>query len=206
MNKAFLLLLCAAGAFGAGQPGLVVLEFQSRGILDKTVLRQMWDRTWEVASSYPGANAVPAEETRRRIFDQNVLLPNRCDEACYQRVALKLQADRILVPSVEKTGDQLKFSFVLVQGESGKKLQEVSVWSDGRVDRALAAGLAKVMADAGGNDAVEVPSALWTTVGIGAAGLAGALWFGLSQDRSPAAQQKTPSCPNGGIYPNCIDI
>ena len=206
MNKAILLLLLAAGAFGAGQPGLVVLEFQSRGILDKTVLRQMWDRTWEIASSYPGAEAVPADETRRRIFDQNVLLPNRCDEACYQRVALKLQANRILVPSVEKTGDQLKFSFVLVQGESGKKLQEVSVWSDGRVDRALAAGLAKVMADAGTNETVEVPSALWTTIGITAAGLAGAMWLGLSQDRSPSASQPIVCPDRVSIPPRCIAI
>jgi hypothetical protein len=178
----------------------MVLEFQSRGILDKTVLRQLWDRTWEVASSFPGADAVPAEETRRRIFDQNVLLPVRCDEACYQRVALKLQAKRILVPSVEKTGEQIKFNFILVQGETGKKLQEVSVWSDGRVDRALAAGLSKVMSDAGSNEAVEVPTALWTTLGVGAAGLAGALWFGLSQDRSAAVRQKA-FCSDGTLPP-----
>jgi hypothetical protein len=173
----------------------MVLEFQSRGILDKTVLRQLWDRTWEVASSFPGADAVSAEETRRRIFDQNVLLPVRCDEACYQRVALKLQAKRLLVPTVEKTGEQLKFTFLLVDGESGKKSQEVSVWSDGRVDRALASGLSKVMGDAGSNEAVEVPAALWTTLGVGAAGLVGALWFGLSQDRSPAAT-KAPCLPS----------
>jgi len=192
---ALLTLLCAMDTLHAGQPGLVVLEFQSRGILDKTVLRQLWDRTWEVASSFPGADAVPADETRRRIFDQNVLLPVRCDEACYQRVALKLQASRILVPSVEKTGDQLKFNFLLVQGESGKKLQEASVWSDGRVDRALAAGLSKVMNDAGSNEAIEVPSALWTTLGVGAAGLAGALWFGLSQDRTRTVATKATCVP-----------
>jgi len=187
-----LLLLCASVALASGQPGLVVLEFQSRGILDKTVLRQLWDRTWEVTSSFPGADAVSAEESRRRIFDQNVLVPIRCDEACYQRIALKLQASRILVPSVEKTGDQLKFNFLLVEGESGKKLQEAAVWSDGRVDRALAAGISKVMSNSDSNEALEVPSALWTTVGVGAAGLAGALWFGLSQDRSPVPSK--PKC------------
>lgn len=197
MKRTIFLLLCAVGAIQAGQPGLVVLEFQSRGILDKTVLRQLWDRTWEVTSSFPGADVVPAEETRRRIFDQNVLLPLRCDEACYQRVALKLQAGRILVPSVEKTGDQLKFNFLLVQGETGKKLQDVSVWSDGRVDRALAAGLSKVMGDAGSNDAIEVPSGLWTALGVGVVGLAGALWFGLSQNRSPAAS--APPCIDCGV-------
>lgn len=194
MKRTILLLLCAVGAVQAGKPGLVVLEFQSRGILDKTVLRQLWDRTWEVASSFPGADAVPAEETRRRIFDQNVLLPVRCDEACYQRVAFKLQASRILVPSVEKTGEQLKFNFLLVEGESGKKLQETSVWSDGRVDRALAAGLSKVMGDAGANESIEAPAALWTTLGVGAAALAGALWLGLSQDRSPSTAQSQLPC------------
>lgn len=198
MKRTILLLLCAVGALGAAQPGLVVLEFQSRGILDKTVLRQLWDRTWEVASSFPGADAVPADETRRRIFDQNVLLPVRCDEACYQRVALKLQASRILVPSVEKTGDQLKFNFLLVQGETGKKLKDVSVWSDGRVDRALAAGLSNVMSEAGTDGAVEVPTALWTTLGVTAVGLAGALWFGLSQDRTAATGPS--KCPPGGCF------
>jgi hypothetical protein len=111
----------------------------------------------------------------------------RCDDGCFQRIAVKLQAAQILLPSVEKTGDQLKFEFVLVQGETGKKLQDVSVWSDGRVDRALASGMTKVLAGTGSNEAVEVPTALWTTLGVGAAGLAGALWFGLQQNRSATA-------------------
>jgi hypothetical protein len=160
------------------------MDYQSRGILDKTVLRELWDRTWQIAASFPEAGTVPVEDTRKRIFDQNVLVPVRCDEGCYQRIAVKLQAAQILLPSVEKTGDQLKFEFVLVQGESGRKLQDVSVWSDGRVDRALASGMTKALAGTGSNEAVEVPTALWTTLGVGAVGLAGALWFGLEQNRT----------------------
>ena len=185
MKRTILLLLGALVAARSDPQGLVVMDYQSRGILDKTVLRELWDRTWQIAASFPEAATVPVEDTRKRIFDQNVLVPVRCDEACFQRIAIKLQAAQILLPSVEKTGDQLKFEFVLVQGESGRKLQDVSVWSDGRVDRALASGMTKVLAGTGSSEAVEVPTALWTTLGVGAAGLAGALWFGLEQDRSP---------------------
>jgi len=187
MKRTILLVLGALAAARPDPQGLVVMDYQSRGILDKTVLRELWDRTWQIAASFPDAGTVPVDETRKRIFDQNVLVPVRCDEACYQRISVKLQAGKILLPSVEKTGDQLKFEFVLVDGESGKKLQDVSVWSDGRVDRALASGMTKVLAGAAsGESAAPIPPAFWTAVGAGTVGLAGALWFGLEQNRSPS--------------------
>ena len=75
----FLSLLLVASAAASADPGLVVLDYQARGILDKTVLRELWTRTWEIGAGFPGSSFVPREETRKRIFDQNVLIPTRCD-------------------------------------------------------------------------------------------------------------------------------
>jgi hypothetical protein len=185
MNARFLVLL-ALGAATASDRDLVVLDFQSKGILDKAVLRDLWERTWELASQVPEAGTVPAEETRQMLFEQNILLPQRCDEACYRRLADRLHARRLLVPTVEKIADQLKFGFLLVQGRSGKTLQSASSWSDGRVDRALSAGVSKVL---GASDASGAPGfgrPAWTAMGVGIAGLGAALWLGLDQNRSPA--------------------
>jgi hypothetical protein len=196
MKRTILLVLGALVAARSDPQGLVVMDYQSRGILDRTVLRELWDRTWQIAASFPEAATVPVDDTRKRIFDQNVLVPVRCDEACFQRIAVKLQAGRILLPSVEKSGDQLKFEFVLVDGESGQKLQDVSVWSDGRVDRALASGMTKVLAGTGSSDAAApIPPAFWTAVGAGTIGLAGALWFGLEQNRAPSTSSTITTIP-----------
>ncbi|MEN9308379.1 MAG: hypothetical protein RL173_2311, partial [Fibrobacterota bacterium] len=120
-------ILIASVAIHAAEPsGVVLLDFQSKGILDKAVLRQLWERSQSIASGIPSADLLSADETRKRIFDGNVLLASRCDEACYQRVATKLGAKELVVPTVEKAGDQLKFTFLRVRGSNGQKLQEAT--------------------------------------------------------------------------------
>lgn len=186
MRRFGALLLALGGSLvQAAEPsGLMILDYQSKGILDKAVLRELWDRTYEIASGVPSADLVSADETRKRIFDQNILAATRCDDACYQRIAQKLGAKELLVPSVEKNGDQLKFTFTRIRGENGSKLQEISVWSDGRVGRALTSGLFKVLADGGGGGELTIPSAAWTAGGLTAAGLGLTLWLGTGQARS----------------------
>jgi hypothetical protein len=120
------------------------MEFQSRGILDKTVLRQLWDRTWEIAASFP--EAARCRRTRRAAH----LRPERAGARPLRRSLLPAggrQAPGGTDPRAlgGKDGRPAQVQFLLVQGESGKKLQEVSVWSDGRVDRALASGMTKVI-------------------------------------------------------------
>jgi hypothetical protein len=188
-----LLLVLGWSLSPAAEPsGLMILDYQSKGILDKAVLRELWDRTYEIASGVPSADLVSADETRKRIFDQNILAAARCDDACYQRIAQRLGAKELLVPAVEKTGDQLKFTFTRIRGSSGAKTQEISVWSDGRVGRALTSGLFKVLADGGGGGEVTIPSAAWTSGGILVAGLGLTLWLGTGQDRSSSATESNP--------------
>lgn len=189
----FLLVLGWSVASAAEPSGLVILDFQSKGILDKAILRQLWDRTYLISSGVPGAELVSAEETRKRIFDQNILVATRCDDACYQRVAQKLSAKELLVPAVEKTGDQLKFSFTRIRGSDGMRTQEVSVWSDGRVGRALTSGLFKVLADGGTNE-FTIPTAAWTSGGIAAAGLGLSIWLGASQPRAALPPSDEQPC------------
>jgi len=186
-----LLLVLGCSLSQAAEPsGLMILDFQSKGILDKAVLRGLWDRTYEIASGVPSADLVSAEDTRKRIFDQNILAATRCDDACYQRIAQKLGAKELLVPAVEKTGDQLKFTFTRIRGNNGSKMLEISVWSDGRVGRALTSGLFKVLADGGGGNELTIPSAAWTSGGLVAAGLGLTLWLGTGQARStPSVNQ-----------------
>lgn len=179
-------ILIASVAIHAAEPsGVVLLDFQSKGILDKAVLRQLWERSQSIASGIPTADLLSAEETRKRIFDGNVLLASRCDEACYQRVATKLGAKELVVPTVEKNGDQLKFSFLRVRGSNGQKLQEATVWSDGRVGRALTSGLFKVFADDNAGTEITIPSAAWTSAGIGLAGIGLTLWMGYNKAHYP---------------------
>ena len=183
--KFLLLVLATLGAAQASDQGLVVLDFQSKGILDKSVLRDLWQQTLALASGVANSGALPEEETRRRLFEQNILVPTRCDQACFHRLAEKLHAGRILAPSVEKSGDQLKFDFVLVDGQSGKTLKSASLWSDGRVGRPLAAGIAGTVGNGGPENSSGFPSQIWASVGVGAVGLGAALWFGLEQARTP---------------------
>lgn len=191
-------LLVAAAAIQAGEPGLVVMDFQGRGILDKAVLRQLWDRTWDIASQYPSVKVVSMQETRQRLFDQNVLVPSSCTDICFQRISTKMQASELLIPSVEKTGDQLKFNFILVKGESGKRIKEVTVWSDGRVDRAIAAGMIGVMGQAGSaSSGAGLGSGFWkalATVGLAAGAN---VVLGITQDR--AVIIRGTSHKSGGI-------
>lgn len=185
----------------------MILDYQSKGILDKAVLRELWDRTYEIASGVPSADLVSAEETRKRIFDQNILAATRCDDACYQRIAQKLGAKELLVPAVEKTGDQLKFTFTRIRGANGAKVQEINIWSDGRVGRALTSGLFKVLADGGGGGELTIPSAAWTSGGIVAAGLGLTLWLGTGQTRAaPSSQVVDPKafCRDNPNHPTCI--
>ncbi|MBK9576660.1 MAG: hypothetical protein IPK50_02115 [Fibrobacterota bacterium] len=189
-------LLAAAAALQAGEPGLVVMDFQGRGILDKAVLRQLWDRTWDIASQYPSVKVVSMQETRQRLFDQNVLVPTSCTDICFQRIAAKMQASELLIPSVEKTGDQLKFNFVLVKGASGKRIKDATVWSDGRVDRAIAAGVIGVMGEAGSSSSAGLGSGFWkalATVGLAAGAN---IVLGVTQDRSVIIRTKAPTKPN----------
>jgi hypothetical protein len=177
-------LLAAAAALQAGEPGLVVMDFQGRGILDKAVLRQLWDRTWDIASQYPSVKVVSMQETRQRLFDQNVLVPTSCTDICFQRISTKMNASELLIPSVEKTGDQLKFNFVLVKGSSGKRIKDITVWSDGRVDRAIAAGVIGVMGDAGSGSSGSLGSGFWKALAtVGLAASANAV-LGITQDRA----------------------
>lgn len=168
-------------AHAADLSGVVLLDFQSKGILDKAVLRQLWDRSQVIASGIPSADLLSSEETRKRIFDGNVLLASRCDEACYQRVATKLGAKELIVPTVEKTGDQLKFTFLRVRGSNGQKLQEASVWSDGRVGRALTSGLFKVFSDEKAGSEITIPTAAWVSSGILATGVGLTILLGQSE-------------------------
>lgn len=189
-----LLLLGWAGARAAEPTGVALLDFQAKGILDKAVLRLLWERSQEIASGIPSADMLSTEETRKRVFDQNILVASRCDAACYQRIAQKLGTKEILVPSVEKTGDQLKFTFARYRGANGQKVQEVSVWSDGRVGRALTTGLFKVFDGASEGNSISIPDAAWKSFGILGVGL-GATWFlGLDQQRE-SAEKPIPAIP-----------
>ena len=180
-----LLLLGWTTAKAAEPTGVALLDFQAKGILDKAVLRQLWERSQEIASGIPAADMLSTEETRKRVFDQNILVASRCDAACYQRIAQKLGTKEILVPSVEKTGDQLKITFARYRGENGQKVREVSVWSDGRVGRALTTGLFKVFDGASEGGSITIPSAAWKSFGILGLGI-GTTWIlGTTQDREP---------------------
>lgn len=199
--KALAFLIAAVGSVHAAEPGLVVMDFQSRGILDKAVLRQLWDRTWEIASQYPSVNVLSIQETRQRIFDQNVLVPAGCTEICFKRIALKLQAKELLIPSVEKTNEQLKFGFVRIDGESGKRLKDVSVWSDGRVDRAIASGVLGAMGGASNAVSGGIPSAFWKSLSFAGLGIGTGVFLGLTSDRTldPIKVAKTTAPPKPPI-------
>ncbi len=191
-----LMTLLGGQALWAADPsGLIVLDFQSKGILDRAVLRQLWERTYEIASGFPKLDLVSSEEAHKRIFDQNVLVASRCDEACYQRVAQKLSVRELLVPTVEKVGDQLKFTFTRILGSNGQKTQEISIWSDGRIGRALSSGLFRIFSDEGKAKEFTIPPAAWKAAGILGVGLGGVLLLGLEQDRSPAPVQSPPPVP-----------
>lgn len=188
MKKICLFLMTIGSSLAVAAPeatGVALLDFQSKGILDKAVLKQLWERSQEIASGIPSAEMLTAEETRKRIFDQSILVATRCDDACFQRVAQKMGTKEIVVPSVEKNGDQLKFTFARYRGSNGQKIAEASVWSDGRVGRALTTGLFKVFDGASGDKSITIPAAAWKALGVAGVGLGAAIWFGLSQEREP---------------------
>ena len=196
MRTPTLFLLCAC-ALRAGDATLAVLDFQSRGVSDHAALRELWERTREAAVSLGAREAAPGEEARRRLSLLGPL-PASCDESCLRRTASQLGADRLLVPSVDRTPARMRLSFALVDGSTGRRIRESGAWSDGRVDRAVAAGVSQVLG--GKTDSDIGPSrALWTSLGLGAAGIGAVLFLGLGQDRSPSSPPRPPDpAPAGG--------
>ena len=169
--------ILAATAMAEAAPSLLVLDFQSKGILDKTVLEQLWERSQENVAMHGGYALVPSQDARKRLFDQNILVPARCGEECYARLAEKLNVDQLLVPSVEKNAGQLKVGFVLVKS-SGKKIAEGMAVSDGRVGKAVDDALQQVFGSSSGASSIPGASASrWAAAGAIAAVSAGAVLF-----------------------------
>lgn len=165
--------ILAATAMAEAAPSLLVLDFQSKGILDKTVLEQLWERSQENAAMHAGYALVPSQDARKRLFDQSILVPTHCGEECYARLAEKLNVDLLLVPSVEKNAGQLKVGFVLVKS-NGKKVAEGTAFSDGRVGKAMDDALQQVFGSSDAGSISVVSASRWvvagavTAVGVGA--------------------------------------
>lgn len=179
--SALILVGCAPLAI-AGPPTMLVLDFQSKGILDKTVLEQLRDRTQDILAQRADYATVPSREARKRLFDQNVLVPARCEQECVMGLAKKLQVEALLLPSVEKTGGQLKVSYALYKN-SGNKLGEGMSLSDGRLGKAINDALDQAF----GSEHVATASADgqgWLLPGaIAAAGAGAVLFFSVSHDK-----------------------
>ncbi|MCB9495724.1 MAG: hypothetical protein H6686_02445 [Fibrobacteria bacterium] len=193
-----LLVLLANLLFsGSSQPGLIVMEYQAKGILDKAILRDVWDRTHQLTTRHLPGQTVGAEETRKRIFDQSVLVPARCDQACNTRLGTKLHAKTLLMPSIEKTGDQLKVSFQLVDVKSGDVLSQSFAWSDGRIGQAIESALSEVLKGAGsGSSGAGVSGRALGAAAMIGAGVGAVLWLGLDAPAvEPVATQPVVEDP-----------
>ncbi len=179
----FALILAAAALSGAA-PSLLVLDFQSKGILDKTVLEQLWERTQESVAIRGEYALVPLQDARKRLFDQNILVPTHCGEECYARLAEKLNVDMLLAPSVEKNAGQLKVGFVLVKS-NGKKVAEGTAFSDGRVGKAMDDALQQVFGSSDAGSISGVSASRWVTAGaVTAVGVGAILFFSFSHPGS----------------------
>lgn len=177
---------------------MVVLDFQAKGILDKAILRDLWDRTHEIASAAVPGRLLDTTETRRRLFDQSILVPARCDQNCYARMGDKLQARELLVPTVEKSADQVKITFVLVDGRSGSIIAQSTAWSDGRIGQALDASLSDVLKSVGSKNDVSISRRAIVATGILAAGTGAILMMGLDapSTETPASPQRNTTDPD----------
>jgi hypothetical protein len=187
------ILLMAAGIARAAESNLVVLDFQSRGISDKRVLGDLRRRVVEVASSLPESGVVPSEEGDSPLTGR-IIVPTRCDEACWRRISGKLGAQRLLVPAVERSGGSLRFEFLLVRGSTGEIIRSTSNRSDGRVDYALWDGVSRLLGRAGDEEGIGRGG--WTAIGAAGTCLGLALWLGLEQDRTNPTQASA-SVPGG---------
>ncbi len=185
MRSLMSVLLVGASVTLAGTPSLLVLDFQSKGILDKTVLEQLRERTQEIVSIRSDYAVIANKEARKRIFDQNILVPSRCEQDCYARLAEKLDAEALLVPAVEKNGTQLKISYLLVK-RNGSKVGEGAALSDGRVGKVMNDALEQVfgvpMTDERQSIAQQVTVGAATAIGVGAV-------IFLSSTASPAKRE-----------------
>lgn len=172
------LLLIAAAAVQAAQPSMAILEFQSRGILDRAVLRELWERSHEIAAGIEGYQTLSGEETRKRSFEHNILMPAKCDDGCVQRIAEKMGVDYLVIPSVEKSDKQLKIGYTLVSGRNGERIREGSALSDGRVGPALASALSRALEGGGGASTGSGSRHVWVTAGAAAVGAAAVILLG----------------------------
>lgn len=176
-------------------PGLVVLEYQSKGILDKTVLRNLWERTHEMVAAAAPGRVLDAAETRKRLFDQSILVPARCDQACLLRVADKLQARELLVPTVEKNGDVVKLTFQVVNGRSGAVTAQTVSGSDGRIGMAIESGVRELFKGGAASSEDGIPTEAWTAAGVLAAGAGLVIVLGLDAPDTPANTPVAPAPP-----------
>lgn len=178
MRKWFAVLPLIAAAVQAAQPTMAILEFQSRGILDRAVLRELWERSHEIATGIDGYQILTGEETRKRSFEHNILMPAKCDEGCVRRIAEKMGVDYLLIPSVEKTDNQLKVGYALVSGRNGDRIREGSTLSDGRVRVALATAMSKALEGGEQPTGTAASKHVWVAVGAAAVGAAAVVLLG----------------------------
>lgn len=186
-------LLVALASLCTATPddGIIVLDFQSKGILDKSILSDLWRRTHEIASEALPGRFLDTLQTRKRIFDENILIPARCDDACFARIGTRLHARSLLLPSIEKVNDQLKISFVLVDSRSGARLGASEAWSDGRIGQALDASLKDVLATVSTSGSTSIPGKVWTAAGLLAVGTGAIIFLGLDSPESTTQQPNT---------------
>lgn len=181
-HRLLLALLSSATLTAATPPSLLVLDFQSRGILDRHALEALREKTYELLTTRSDFVVVPLDTARRKMAEREIALPPRCDAACYARLATRLGVERLLAPSVEKNGDRLRIGYVLIRGRDGAKLSEGMIFSDGRVGKAMDEALSRTL----GGSAEDGPTPLqWGVAGTFAAlGVGAAILFSLPHPRA----------------------
>lgn len=181
-HRLLLALLSSATLTAAAPPSLLVLDFQSRGILDRHALEALRERTHELLATRSDYALVPLDTACRRMAEKEITLPPRCDAACYARLASRLGADRLLAPSVERNGDRLRIGYALIRGRDGAKLSEGSTFSDGRVGKAVDEALSRTLE--GRTEGGLTPLQWGVTGAFAALGAGAAIFFSMPHSRT----------------------
>jgi hypothetical protein len=88
-----------------------------------------------------------------------------------------LGVDRLLAPSVERNGDRLRIGYALIRGRDGAKLSEGSIFSDGRVGKAVDEALSRALD--GSAEGSSTPLQWGVTGAFAALGAGAAIFFSL---------------------------
>lgn len=173
MNRFYSLLLTLVTlscVWAAELPRIAIVDVQTHGLVDRSAADHIKERLSNLLEKREGFSVLPFQQTKKKMFDKNILVPTRCDGACFQGIGKKLELDYVVQAMIEKNQDQMSFQILVTDVLTGQKVSDAKVWSDGRVSQALASALNESLSFIHDRPVEEkMPLHYWIAGGVGVA-------------------------------------